>query len=266
MGKTILVAARKGGVGKTTTAVNLAAGLARQGRRVLVIDADSQHSLTVSLGVNEPEKLTTTLATVMNAVINESEINIKEGIIHHEEQGGPASGVDLLPANSSLAGIELALAPLIGRETVLRQYIEKVKPSYDYIIIDSAPTLDLLTVNALVAADSVIIPIVPKFLDAKGLELLLKSVAQIKRQINPNLAIDGILLTMVDRRTNLTREVISSIEDAYGGNIRIFSEYVPRSVRAAEASANGKSIFAYDPNGKVAAAYSALVMEVLDNE
>jgi chromosome partitioning protein len=172
--------------------------------------------------------------------------------------------VDLLPANSSLTGIELALAPLIGRETILRRYVEQVKPLYDYILIDTAPALDLLTVNALAAADSVIIPVAPKYLDALGLELLLKSVAQIRRQINPNLAIDGILLTMVDKRSVHSREVISLVENAYGGKIRIFGEHIPRSIRAAECSAQGVSIFAHDPKGKVAAAYAALTGEVLN--
>jgi chromosome partitioning protein len=190
-------------------------------------------------------------------IINEREMEPTIGIIHHSE------GVDLLPANSSLTGIELALAQLIGRETILRQYVEKVSPLYDYILIDTPPALDLLTINALAASDSVIIPVAPRFLDAKGLELLLKSVAQIRRQINPKLSIDGILLTMADRRTNLTREVISSIENAYGNNIKIFSEYVPRSVKAAETSGLGVSIFAHDPKGKVAAAYQSLVEEVL---
>jgi len=140
----------------------------------------------------------------------------------------------LLPSNSSLTGIELALAPLIGRETVLRQYVDMIKPLYDYILIDTPPTLDLLTINALAVADSVIIPVVPRFLDAKGLELLLKSIAQVRRQINPSLSIGGILLTMVDRRANFTREIITLVENAYGGNIRIFGEYIPRSVRASE--------------------------------
>ena len=183
MGKTILIGARKGGVGKTMTAASLGVGLAREGKRTLVIDTDSQFSLTVSLGVKEPDNLPVTLSTVMNNIISETGFDPASGIIHHTD------GVDLLPANSSLTGIELALAPLIGRETVLRQYIEMVKPLYDYILIDTPPTLDLLTVNALAAADSVIIPVVPKFLDAKGLELLLRSIAQIRRQINPSLFI-----------------------------------------------------------------------------
>lgn len=257
LAKTVAIANRKGGVGKTQTTVNLGAGLARQGKRVLCVDTDSQHSLTVSLGVTEPDKLTKTLATAMSNIINEQDFDPTAGIIHHSE------GVDLLPANNALAAPEISLAGLIGRETVLRQYIEMVKPLYDFIIYDTAPTLDLLTINALAAAESVIIPVCPKFLDAKGLELLLKSVAQIKRQINPALGIGGILLTMVDPRAKFTREVISSIENAYGNNIKIFSESVPRSVRAAEISANGISIFKHDPNGKVALAYHSLVMEVM---
>ena len=256
MGKTICIGARKGGVGKTMTAASLGVGLAREGKRTLVIDTDSQFSLTVSLGVKEPDKLPVTLATLINNIISEKPFEPTDGIIRHPE------GVYLLPANSSLTGIELALAPLIGRETVLRQYIETVKPLYDFILFDTAPTLDLLTVNALAASDSIIIPIVPKFLDAKGLELLLKSIAQIRRQINPNLSIEGILLTMVDRRASHTRDVIELIENAYGGNIQIFSEHIPRSVRAAETSAHGVSIFTHDPNGRVAAAYQSLVREV----
>jgi len=256
--KTLAIANRKGGCGKTMTSVSLAAGLARNGKRVLCIDADSQGSLSVSFGVAEPDKLTNTLATALMHIVNEQDCDPLMGVVHHSE------GIDLLPANSNLAALEISLAGIIGRETVLRQYIEKVKPLYDFIILDTAPTLDLLTINALAAADSVIIPVCPKFLDAKGLELLLKSVAQIRRQINPSLEIGGILLTMVDRRANFTREVIASIDKAYGGKITIFAESVPRSVRAAESSANGVSIFQHDPNGKVAAAYSALVEGVLN--
>jgi len=257
MGKTIFIGARKGGTGKTMTAASLGVGLAREGKRTLIIDADSQHSLTVSLGVKEPDKLTFTLTTVMTSIINETAFDPMTGIIHHSE------GVDLLPANNSLTGIELALAPLIGRETVLRQYVDMVSPLYDFVLIDTAPALDLLTINALAASDSVLIPISPKFLDAKGLELLLKSIAQIRRQINPSLSIEGILLTMVDRRASHTREVIELVEKAYGGNIQIFGEHIPRSVRAAETSAKGMSIFTHDPKGKVAAAYQSLVREVL---
>jgi chromosome partitioning protein len=259
MSKTIFIGARKGGVGKTMTAASLGVGLAREGKKTLVIDTDSQHSLTVSLGVKEPDKLPITLTTVLNNIINERDFDPLDGLIHHSE------GVDLLPSNSSLTGIELALAPLIGRETILRQYVEMVKPMYDCILLDTPPTLDLLTINALACADSVIIPVAPKFLDAKGLELLLKSIAQIRRAINPKLAISGILLTMVDRRANFTREIVSLVEKAYGDKIRIFGEHIPRSIRAVESTAQGVSIYSHDPNGKVAAAYAALTREVISD-
>jgi chromosome partitioning protein len=170
-GKTIAVANRKGGCGKTMTAVSLAAGLARQGKRVLAIDADSQGSLSVSFGVTEPDKLTATLATAMTHIVNEQDFDPVAGVIHNLEQGDPVSGVDVMPANSKLSALEISLAGIIGRETVLRQYIDKVKPLYDFIVLDTAPTLDLLTVNALADVASVIIPVAPKFLDAKGLEL-----------------------------------------------------------------------------------------------
>ncbi|MDR0915653.1 MAG: ParA family protein [Oscillospiraceae bacterium] len=257
MATVISVSNQKGGVAKTTTAANLATGLARHGKRVLAIDADPQHSLTVSLGVTAPDKLTTTLATVIHGIINDADIDPASGIIHHVE------GADLMPANISLANTELALVNAMSRETVLRQYIDAVRPLYDFVVIDTPPSLGMLTVNALAASDIVIVPVAARFLDAKGLELLLKSISQIQRKINRNLAISGILLTMVDRRANFTREIITLIEGAYGGNIRIFDEHIPRSVRAAESSATGKSVFTHEPTGKVAAAYESLVREVL---
>jgi chromosome partitioning protein len=260
MGKTIAIASRKGGVGKTTTSVSLAAGLARSGKSVLVLDCDPQHSATISLGVKEPDKLANTLATEMLAIVNDTDTDPTAGIVHHKE------GVDLLPSNNALSGVELVLVQSIGRESVLRQYVDKVRERYDYIVIDCNPNLGLLTLNALAASDSVVIPVVPKFLDAKGMESLLKTVAQVKRQINPTLAIGGILLTMVDRRANFTREIISLVKDTYGGKIRIYNEAIPRSVRVGEASASGGSIFSYDPKGKAAAAYSKLVEEVLGDE
>jgi len=257
MGKTICVSNRKGGVGKTMTAVSLGIGLARSGASVLLIDADPQHSLTISLGVKNPDKLSDTLSTIMDAILQETEIHPISGIIHNIE------GVDLLPANNSLSGMELTLVPVIGRETVIQQYIELVKDRYDYVIFDTSPSLGLLTVNALAASDYVMIPVTAKYLDAKGLELLLKTISQVRRLFNPNLSVGGILLTMVDSRMKYTHEIIALIERAYGDNIRIFDERIPRSVRAAETSAAGQSIFSYDPHGKVAAAYAMLSEEVL---
>jgi len=264
MGRVIAISNRKGGCGKTTTAVNLGVALARQGKRVLLVDADSQHSLTVSLGVAEPDVLELSLGTIISDIITEKSIDPKLGIVRHSE------GIDLMPANNSLAGMEIALVGQIGRETILRQYIDVIKSNkdyvYDFILVDTAPTLDLLSVNALAAADCVIIPVAPKYLDAKGLELLLKSIAQIRRHINPNLSISGILLTMVDKRTRFTKEVVGMIEQAYGESINIFSQPIPHSVRAIEASATGKSIFQHDPNGKVATAYEALAREIVEDK
>jgi chromosome partitioning protein len=257
MSKVIAVTNRTGGTGKSMTCGSVGASLARQGKRVLSVDADSQHSATVSLGVAEPDKLAVSLATVMHRIIMEQEIDPVEGIISHVE------GISLMPSNNGLAGMEISLTPIIGRETILRQYIDKVRDQFDYILIDTAPTLDLLAVNALAAADSVIIPVVPKYLGAKGLELLLKSIVQTRRHINPQLAIGGILFTMVDKRANITKEIISMIKDAYGESINIFKEPIPHSVRAVETSATGKSIFEYEPKGRVALAYASLAEEVL---
>ena len=257
MGKTICVSNRKGGVGKTMTAVSLGIGLARSGASVLLVDADPQHSLTISLGIKEPDKLPVTLSTIMDAILKEAEYPNVSGILHNIE------GIDFLPSNNSLSGMDLSLVPALGRETVLRQYIENVKDLYDYVIFDTSPSLGLLTVNALVASDCVLIPVTAKYLDAKGLELLLKTISQVRRFFNPTLDIAGILLTMVDSRTNYTREIIALIENAYGNSIRIFNERIPQSVRAAETSAAGMSIFNYDPNGKVAAAYATFTEEVL---
>ena len=257
MGKTIVITNRKGGCGKSVTAANLGVGLARYGKKTLIIDADNQHSLTVSMGITKPDKLTVTLSTIISEIIAKRDFDPAMGIIHHEE------GVHIMPANDSLTGMELTLAPLMGRETILRKYVNKVKSSYDFILIDTCPTLDVLTINALAAADSALIPVAPKFLDAKGLELLLKSIANIREDINPTLSICGILLTMVDSRTNFSKDVINAVKEAYSEEIHIFADTIPHSIRAAEASATGKSIFTHDPNGKVAFAYDALVKGVL---
>ena len=257
MGKIIAISNMKGGTGKTMTAASLSMGLAHLGKKILCIDSDPQGSLSISFGIANPESCATTISTIMTNIINETEFEPSYGIIKHPE------GVDFLPSNSILANIEIALSGLIGRETILRQYIDKVKYLYDYIVIDCAPSIDLLTINALTAANSIIIPVVPKYLDAKGLELLLKSISQIRRHINPSLSIDGILLTMVDGRSNFTKDIIQLIKDAYGESINIFKEHIPCSIRAVESSAQGISIYKYDPTGKVATAYSALTEGVL---
>ena len=254
--KVIAVTNQKGGVGKTTTTVNLGVGLANDGYKVLLIDADPQGSLTVSLGIKAPDELDVSLASVLDGIINDEPIDSYAGIISHDE------GVDLLPSNIELSAMETKLFNKMSREYVLRNYIDTVRQDYDYILIDCMPSLGMMTINALVAADSVIIPSQPNFLSTKGLNLLLHSISKVKRSINPNLKIDGILLTMVDSRTSNARNIIDSLRSGVGQNIRVFDTEIPHSVRAAECSLTGQSIFAHDKNGKVAVAYEAMAKEV----
>ena len=254
--KVIALTKPKGGVGKTTTAVNLGVCLSKQGKKVLLVDADAQANLTMSLGYPRPDDLPISLATIMQDIIDDKPFDVQKGILHHSE------GVDLLPSNIELSGLEVRLINAISRERVLTTCINEVKKNYDYVLIDCMPSLGMLTINALAAADSVVIPTQPHYLSAKGLELLLRSVSKVRRQINPHLRIDGILMTMVMPRTNISKEVTALVRSAYGQNIKVFDAQIPHSIRAVEATAEGKSIFAYDKGGKVAAAYEQFGKEV----
>ena len=258
-GTVTAVVNQKGGTGKTTTCENLGIGLAMEGKKVLLVDTDPQASLTISLGYPMPDRISPTLSDLMKKIVSDQPIESGEGILHHPE------GVDLVPANIELAGMEVSLVNVMSRESVLKQYLDSVKKEYDFILLDCMPSLGMLTVNALAAADNVIIPVQAQYLPAKGLEQLLQTVNKVKRQINPKLRIEGILLTMVDSRTNYAKDISTLIRENYGGKLKVYQTDIPRSVRAEEISAEGKSIFRHDPKGKVAEAYRVLTKEELQN-
>ena len=257
--KVIAIENQKGGTGKSTTTLNLGVCLAREGKKVLLIDADPQASLSVSVGIL-PDELEVSLSDVMTRIINDEDIKADFGIIHLDE------GVDIMPCNIELCGTETSLMNAMSREYVLKTYVDKVRENYEYILIDCSPSLGILPINALVAADSIIIPSQPRILSTKGLNLLLSSFKKVQRTINPNLKIDGVLFTMVDARTNNDRSVIYSIRDAFGMNIKVFNTVIPQSVRVTEANNERMSVVAYDENCKVAKAYENLTKEVLQIE
>ena len=257
MCKIIAIANQKGGQSKSTTAVNLAVGLARNGKRVAVVDADPQGSCTASLGYKEPDELEITLATILGHIIDEEEFDPRAGILHHEE------GVDLIPANIELSGLEVAMINIISREHLMQEYLDMIKEDYDYIIIDCSPSLGMMTINALVAATSVLIPVQAQFLPVNGLQMLLHTITMVLRRLNKSLKVEGILLSMVDMRSNYTKDIFAAVKETYADTLGIFETYIPMSVKASEISAEGISIYAHCPNSKVAKAYEALTQEVL---
>ena len=256
----IAIANQKGGVGKTTTTFNLGVALVHSGRKVLLIDGDPQGDLTTYMGWHNADNLPVTLSTLMNRCINDIDINPEEAILHHNE------GVDLIPTNLELASLEVNLVNALSRESTMRNCIEELKSKYDFILIDCMPSLGMITINALACADKVIIPVQSEFLAAKGMNHLMNTIIKVRRTINKELDVSGIVLTIVDGRRKLSQEISDELKETYGKIFKVYDTQIPRAVKAAESSRMGESIISYDKGSKAAESYISLAKEVLNDE
>lgn len=257
MTRVIAITNQKGGVGKTVTSECLGVILAKGGKRVLLIDFDPQGNLTKGLGYRDSHKYNYSLKDAILSEVNETTFNWSECIIHTNE------GVDLIPSNISLSGTDLMLSNVMSRETVFKRVLEHYKHNYDYILIDSNPALNLLTINALTACDSVIVPLQAEPFATDGLADLMQTMASAKKQLNPDLKIDGVLITMTDARTNLSKHICNEVRDIYGSHVHVFKTEIPRCVKTAEASLSGESPVKYAPNAESTVAYERFTKEVL---
>jgi len=257
---------QKGGCGKTTLTLNLGVALAEMGYKVLLIDLDGQANMTMALGCHQPDSLPVTMFHVMQEVINAKLKPEQSELVQKREYILKSQGVDFIPSSIELTGIENTLITTINRENVLKKFINFIKNDYQIILIDTMPALSTITINAINAADRILIPMQPQFFSAKGLELLLATIANLKDSLNPNLEIEGALITMYDGRIKFHKEVIDTLTEEYGRYFRIFETKIPISVRVTETQARSRSIFDYDPNGKIAENYRLFARELMGNE
>ena len=253
MGKIIVFVNQKGGVGKTTSAINIGAYIAKAGKKVLLVDFDSQGNMSTGVGVSKDKP------TIYELLAEQC--SPEEAVKHT-----PVENLDAISASIDLSGAAIELVDQENREFFLKNALAPLKEKYDYIIIDCMPSLGMMTINALVSSDSVLIPVQAAYLPVKGLQQLIKTILTVKKRLNRKLAIEGILLTMVDFRTNYAKDISTMLHVTYGSKITIFENVIPLSVKAAETSAEGISIYAHCPRSKVSNAYKSLTQEVLENE
>lgn len=260
MCKVIAICNQKGGVSKTTTTANLGVGLVRAGKKVLVIDADPQGNLSQSLGIENPDELEVALPSIMEQIMTGEEVDVTKGIVHHKE------GIDLMPCNIDLSAVDVSLVHVLSREFIMKTYVDSMREFYDYILIDCMPSLGVITINSLTASDSVLIPVQAAYLPVKGLEQLIKTISLVKKLLNQEIQFEGILISMLNARTNYAKDIMELIREYYGEAIPIFESKIPFSVKAAETSAAGVSIFTLDKKHPVAQAYEKLTEEVIAHE
>lgn len=253
----IVIANQKGGVGKTTTTENVGIGLAKEGKKVLLIDFDPQADLSASLGIRNSDNMEHTICEALNKTITDQDINYDDLIIHHDEN------VDIIPSNIELADFELKLVSVMSRERILDMSLQPLRERYDVILIDCPPSLGMLTINALSSADNVLIPVQAQYLPAKGMTKLLGTISKVQHQINPRIKVLGVAITLANINTNLGRSTIDTIKENFGQHIKVFDTVVPIGVKAAEASVQGKSVYEHAKDSNVAKAYENLTKEIV---
>ena len=259
------IANQKGGCGKTTLCLSLGVSLARSGYNVVIIDCDPQANATMALGCQQPDELPITLPHIMQDIINNGDKVEKSELLLQRKYIMKAQGMSFVPSSIELTGIENILINTTNRENILKKFVSFIKDEYDFVLLDCMPSLNIVTINALNAADRMLIPMQPQFFSAKGLELLLSTVANVKEDLNPNLLIEGALFTMYDSRLKFHLEVLDIVQKTYGECFRVFDTKIPISIRVTEAQAQGLSIFDYNPHGKIARAYTSFAKELISN-